>query len=100
MPLATVAPRSPGSASERGAELRTGVDAVEEYLEQHNVRQAVEELQHVKLIVIDEVSRCGAASLEVVEPPPGRESLGRVGVVQMYDFAQLQAVRVAGWQAS
>ena len=69
-------------------------------MKQHNVSEAVEELQHVKLIVIDEVSRCGAASLEVVEPPPGRESLGRVGVVQMGDFAELRAVRVAGWQTS
>ena len=70
----------------------------------------VEERQHVELILIDEISTCGAASLEVVnrrmqqvarvvwrrkfnmEPPPDMEPFGGVGVVLMGDFAQIPPV--------
>ena len=70
----------------------------------------VEELQHVELIVIDEISTCGAASLEVVsrrmqqvarvvwrrkfkmEPPADMGAFGGVGVVLMGDFAQIPPV--------
>ena len=66
----------------------------------------VEELQHVELILIVEMSTCDVASLEVViwwmkqvarvvwrrkfnmEPPPGRGSFGGVGVVLLGEFAQ------------
>ena len=70
----------------------------------------VDELEYVQLMVIDEISTCGAASLEVVSrrmqqvarvlwrrnfrcaPPANLGSFGGVGVVLMGDFAQIPPV--------
>ena len=70
----------------------------------------VEELKHVQLIVIDEISTCGAAALQVIsrrmqqvaistwrhkfkcEPPADMGSFGGIGVLLMGDFAQIPPV--------
>ena len=70
----------------------------------------VDELQHVQFILIDEISTCGAASLEVVSrrmqqvarvlwrrnfksaPPANMGPFGGIGVVLMGDFAQIPPV--------
>ena len=72
----------------------------------------VDQLAHVQLIVIDEISTCGAASLEVVSrrmqqiarvlwrrnfriaPPANMGSFGGVDVILMGDFAQIPSVCV------
>ena len=70
----------------------------------------VDELQHVQVLVIDKISTCGAASLEVInrrmqqvarvlwrrnfnrKPPRDMGSFGGFGVVLMGDFAQIPPV--------
>ena len=74
--------------------------------------ELVRQLEHIEFIVIDEISTCGAAALEVVsrrmrqvarvlwrrrfhcEPPPGSDSepFGGIGVLLMGDFAQIPPV--------
>ena len=88
----------------------TNVDEALYDLVGEQLDRLVEELRHVELLLIDEISTVGAAQLEIVnrrlqqvarvlhrerfgtEPPEDMGSFGGIGVVVMGDFAQLPPV--------